>query len=145
MGVKFGEVTLTWADSDHTFRLGMSELEELERNLDLSIYAIAYGLRDMTAKTIVIREVLRIGLIGGGMPPSDALAKVRRYVDELPLDVNRMTALAVALQAIQRVHTVDSEDEAEEDSQPGETAAAESTDTNASISPPSEELPPPTE
>lgn len=143
MGIRFAEITLTWADGDYSFRLGLSELEELERNLDLSIYAIAYGLRDMTAKTIVIREVLRNGLIGGGMPPADALAKVRRYIDELPLDVNRMTALAVALRAIERVYT---EEVQEEDNQPGEpeTAAEMTTDTSASTSPPSEVLPPQT-
>ena len=148
MGVRFAEITLTWADGDYPFRLGLSELEELERNLDLSIYAVAYGLRDMTAKTIVIREVLRNGLIGGGMPPADALAKVRRYVDELPLDVNRMTALAVSLRAIERVYTeeVQEEEVQEEDNQPGEpeTAAEMTTDTSASTSPPSEVLPPQT-
>jgi len=139
MGLKFGEIVIEWADGHYSFRLGLAELEEIEAKFDKSIFEIAAALGNRTAKSKEISEVLRVGLIGGGMPPADALAKVRRYCDERPLDENRTYAYGVCLKAIQRVHT----DETEEDA-PGETEAAIETDTDASTSPPSEELPQPT-
>ncbi len=125
-------IDLDWADGSYTFRLGLDEIEELERKRDLSIFEIARRLaperRD--ARLSDISEVLRLGLLGGGVNPVEALAKVRRYVDERPLDENRDTAYAIVLAGLMRVHS----SEAEKPS--GGVPAANS---SASTSPPSTE------
>lgn len=119
-------VDQAFGDAVYTFRLGLDQLKELERKVDRGIYEIADRLRLRTCQTIEIREVLRIGLIGGGTKPVDALALVRRYVDERPIEENRDLAYAVALAALLRVHS----NEADE-TPSGEAEAAE---TNGSTS-----------
>lgn len=128
-------IELDWADGTYTFRLGLAEIEELERKRDLSIFEIAKRLSPEVrqARSTDISETLRLGLVGGGMKPVDALAKVRKYVDERPLDENRDTAYAIALAGLMRVHS----NEVEKPS--GEALAARS---SASTSPPSMETQP---
>lgn len=125
-------IDVDWADGTYTFRLGLSEIEELERKRDLSLFEIARRLdparRD--ARLSDISEVLRLGLVGGGMAPVDALGKVRKYVDERPIDENRDAAYAVVLAGIMRLHSNEAE------SPPGEAEAAE---TSVSTSPLSKE------
>lgn len=103
---RHGAVELDWADGTYTFRLGLAEIEELEEKRDLSIFTLTSRLhKDVRAPRLKdISETLRLGLIGGGMKPVDALAKVRRYVDERPLDESRDVAYSVALAALARVH-----------------------------------------
>lgn len=133
MASRHGAVELDFADGTYTFRLALDQIEELERKRDLSIYTIAQRLDPAlrTARLGDITEVIRLGLIGGGMAPVDALAKVRRYVDERPLDESRDVAYAVVLAALMRVH-------GDSVKSSGEAEAARS---NGSTSPPSEVLP----
>ncbi len=100
-------VELDWADGTYTFRLGLGETDELERKLDLGIFQIVTRLSPVirTCRLTDISEVLRLGLIGGGMKPADALAKVRKYVDERPVDENRDIAYAITLAALHRLHS----------------------------------------
>ena len=124
-------IELDWADGTYTFRLGLSEIEELERKRDLGIFQIATRLSPdiRQCRLSDISEVIRLGLIGSGcMPPVDALAKVRKYVDERPIDESRDVAYAIAMAALMRVHAKELEQS------PGEGEAAE---TSASTSPPS--------
>lgn len=78
---RHASIELDWADGTFTFRLGMDELEELERKLDRSVFAIFRDARHTSLRSYEISEVIRIGLLGGGMKPADALAKVRRYCE----------------------------------------------------------------
>lgn len=129
---RHAEVILDWADGTHVFRLGLAEIEELEDKFDRSIFDVAMRLGERHARILEISEVLRIGLIGGGrMEPIDALALVRRYVDERPIEENRDAAYAVVLAGLARVHG----DVVKEPS--GKPTAAES--SSASTSPPSTE------
>src|SRR5690606_1517165 len=100
-------VELDWADGTYTFRLGLGEIEELERKRDLGIFQIAIRLspESRTCRLSDISEVLRLGLVGGGMKPVEAMALVRRYIDERPIDENRDVAYAVVLAALERVHS----------------------------------------
>jgi hypothetical protein len=86
---RHGAVELDWADGTYTFRLGIREIEELEEKRDLSIFTLAARLSPLVRepRLLDICETLRLGLMGGGTKPTDALAVVRRYVDERPLDV----------------------------------------------------------
>jgi hypothetical protein len=131
---RHGTIEMDWADGTYTFRLGLAEIEELEDKRDLSLFALARRLSpsERNARLADIRETLRLGLIGGGMVPIDALTKVRRYIDERPLEDNRDAAYSVVLAGLMRVFTL------EKDAAPGEQEAAE---PDASTSPPSEEVP----
>lgn len=101
---RHGAVELDWADGTYTFRLGLEQIEELEEKCGGSIFAVRDRLLDRQPRLRDMREPLRIGLIGGGKPPVDALKLVRRYIDERPLDENREFALAVILAGLARVH-----------------------------------------
>ena len=96
-----------FGDGKYTFCLGIDEVEELERKRDLSIYTIMRRLRPEVREPRLadISEVIRLGLIGGGMAPIDALALTRRYVDQRPIDENRDVALAIVLAGMARLHT----------------------------------------
>lgn len=138
MSSQHAAVTLDWGDGTYTFRLGLAEIEELEEKRNKSMFQLARVLHPdrRDARLADILEVLRIGLIGGGMTPVDALGKTRRYVDQRPVDENRDTAYAVILAGLTRVHSKDLETE---DRDQGEAQAAKS---DASISPPSEQTQP---
>jgi hypothetical protein len=127
---RYGAVELDWADGTYTFRLGLAEMEEIEEKRDLALSVLSRRLSPAyrEARLADIREVLRLGLIGGGMKPVDALTKVRRYIDERPVDENRDVAYAVVLAGLARVHSA-------ENPPSGEADAAE---TSASTSPQSE-------
>lgn len=135
---RHGAIDLPWADGDHSFRLGLAEIEELEAKRDLSIFEIArrLGPERRTARLADIMQVIRVGLIGGGAKPVDALALVRRYVDERPLDESRDLAYAIVLAGMARVHATGAGDEEQPS---GEAQAAKS---DASTSPPSAEAQP---
>lgn len=100
-------IELDWGDGTFTFRLGLGEIEELERKRDLSLFEIARRMEPVRrdARLADISEVLRLGLIGGGMTPVDALAKVRKYADERPVDENRDAAYAVVMAGLMRMHS----------------------------------------
>ncbi|MUZ65335.1 gene transfer agent family protein [Agrobacterium vitis] len=97
-------VTLDWADGEYIFRLPLKQLEELEDRFDRSIFVITERMMTRTATSREIIEVLRLGLVGGGMKPLEALPLVKRYVEERPLDENRDVAYAICLAALARVH-----------------------------------------
>lgn len=74
-------ITLQWADGDYDFRLSLAQLEELDEKLAVGPLALYRRLVDGTWRVLDVREVIRIGLIGGGQKPQDATRLVRRYVD----------------------------------------------------------------
>jgi hypothetical protein len=127
---RHGAVELDWADGTFTFRLGLDQIEELEEKRDLSLFTLARRLSpaERDPRLADIRETLRLGLIGGGLKPVDAMVKVRKYVDERPIDENRDIAYAVVLAGLARVNSAEADP-------PGEADAAK---TNASTSPRSE-------
>ena len=122
---RHGAIEQDFGDGTYTFRLGLDEIEELERKRDLSVYEINERLRIRQCRLQDISETLRLGLIGGGMKPVDALALVRRYVDQRPFEENRDIAYAVSLAALMRVHSKELE------TPPGEVEAAMSNDSTS--------------
>lgn len=121
---RHASVELDFGDGTYTFRLGLSEIEELEEKRRQSLFVIARGLDPETRKAHLrdIMEVIRLGLIGGGMKPVEALGLVRRYVDRRPIDESRHIAYLVVLAGLMRVH---SGDLADGDASSGETAVPE--------------------
>lgn len=78
-------VTTDWADGAHTFRLRFGELIELDKALDRGPLELLQDLMRGAWRPKQMREIIRLGLVGGGMPPAQALGLVRRYVEERPL------------------------------------------------------------
>lgn len=116
-------IDVKWADGTHTFRLGLGEIEELERKRDLGLFKITQRLSPMAFECRIsdISEVLRLGLIGGGMTPVDALVKVEAYVDSRPIDENRNIAYLVCLAGLERLHSAEAERAAgETEAKPGD-------------------------
>jgi hypothetical protein len=129
---RHGAIEQDFGDGTYTFRLGLDEIEELERKRDLSIFQIVMRLspEQREARLSDLSEVLRLGLIGGGMKPVEAMALVRRYVDQRPLDESRDIAYAVGLAALMRLHSTEIEEPP--------AGEAEAAGPNASTSPQSE-------
>lgn len=97
-----GEITQTWAGGQHTFRLGIGELEQHEEAIGKDrpteypagpmavlgrLYAGLWRIPD-------IRETVRLGLVGGGTHPVEARKLVERYVDT---DLVAGAALAILI------------------------------------------------
>lgn len=110
MAVRHGEVVVFFGDDDHTFRLGLGELAEIEERFDCSILVLATKLSTGTAKSTEIFEIIRVGLVGGGMNPVSASRLVQRYGDARPLEESRLVALSVAMAALLRVYTQEAVD-----------------------------------
>jgi hypothetical protein len=92
-------VDLEWADGTFSFALPLAQLEELQTLCDAGPLVVAQRLElgQWTSKEVY--HTLRLGLIGGGMPPAEALRKTRLYVLDRPWLENVMPALAV-MQAV---------------------------------------------
>lgn len=95
-----GSVTFAWADGEHTFRLPIGQLLELQEKCDAGPAFILSRLQSGRWLIEDIRETLRLGLIGGGLKPGEALKLVQRYVDERPLLESVPPATAVLMGAL---------------------------------------------
>lgn len=132
---RHGAVELFFGPGEYTFRLGIGELVELEESVDMSAFLLlaAMGAQIPFAKVKHYTEVIRIGLIGGGMAPIEAKALTRRYVDERPLAESVAVAYGVLRAGLERLHSNELEEAL------GEQTAAKS---SASTSPRSSEAQP---
>jgi hypothetical protein len=81
-----GDVELDWADGKHTFNVAKFEQAfELEEKCSGSgLHEIFERITARRWRVTDIRETIRIGLIGGGAKPAEALKLVRRYVEGRP-------------------------------------------------------------
>lgn len=131
---RHGAIDTVWAGGNHTFRLGLDEIEELEATCNMSVFllceAAAAAIPLIQLKHCM--ETIRLGLIGGGMVPVEARVQTRRHVEVRPLTESVGLTEAILRAAIERVHGQEAEE-------PGETEAAKS---DGSTSPPSAPTPP---
>lgn len=88
-------IELDWADGTYPFCLPLAQLEELQSLCDAGPMVIAQRLEHGAWTSKEVYHTLRLGLIGGGMAPPDALRKTRLYVLERPWLENVLPALAV--------------------------------------------------
>ncbi|MBV9549306.1 MAG: gene transfer agent family protein [Alphaproteobacteria bacterium] len=98
-------VTLKWGDggSERRFGLALGQLEELQRVCDAGPEEILQRLLSGTPRVQDLRQVIRLGLIGGGMEPAKALAMVEAHVDARPRQESLPVARAVLLAAVMGV------------------------------------------
>ena len=92
--------TLQWADGEHSFRLAIGQLRELQDKCSAGPMEILGRLGTGTWRVDDIRETIRLGLIGGGKTPTDAHILTMRYVDERPLVENVAVAQGILLVAL---------------------------------------------
>lgn len=88
-------IDITWADGDFRFRLAWGQLVELQERCNSGPYVVLNRLYDGQWRMEDITNVIRLGLIGGGMSPTEALGKVRTYVEDRPPLENVLVAQAI--------------------------------------------------
>lgn len=93
-------IDLDWADGTYSFALKWGQLSELQERTSAGPYVVLDRLRSGHWRIEDISNVVRLGLIGGGMTPVDALAKTRTYVEDRPPMENVTVAYAILNAAI---------------------------------------------
>lgn len=118
-------IELDFGDGTHKFRLAWGELCKVQEACDAGPYVVLERLTMGTWRMEDIREVIRYGLIGGGMVPGDALKLVREYVEERPPVENVIFARVILSTGLLGA----------KDETPGESAVANPAETASTISP----------
>lgn len=93
-------VTFDWADGTHSFRLAWGQLAELQEKCDAGPYVVLQRLHNGEWRIEDIINIIRLGLIGGGMEPAQALKLVRRYVEARPPMENLIPAQVILSAAL---------------------------------------------
>ncbi|SOC93553.1 Phage tail tube protein, GTA-gp10 [Rhizobium sp. AN5] len=93
-------VTFDWADGTYSFRLAWGQLEELQEKCDAGPYVVLQRLHSGAWRVEDISNIIRLGLIGGGMEPSPALKISRLYVEARPPMENLIPAQAILSAAL---------------------------------------------
>lgn len=75
---------LDWGDGNYRFRLGYTEMQELEAKCDCGPMVLLARLGSSEWRQADIAETIRLGLIGGGMKPVEAVRIIRTYVHDRP-------------------------------------------------------------
>lgn len=119
------QIELDWADGSYPFRLAWGQLAELQEKCDAGPYIVLQRLHNGTWRLSDIADTIRLGLIGGGMAPVDALKKVRTYVEERPPMENVIFAQAILSAALMGAP----------DERVGENDAANQLDSSLTTSP----------
>lgn len=97
------KIELDWADDTYTFRLAWGQLIELQEKCDAGPFVVLNRLSTGQWRMADVSEVIRLGLIGGGLEPKQALQLVRDYVESRPPLENVMMARGILGIAIQGV------------------------------------------
>jgi hypothetical protein len=92
------EVTLDWADGTYTFRLSVKGIIELEEKCGAPFGQIFTRLTTGLFAVNDVVETIRIGLIGGGMKPTEAKKLIDRYA--MPVGDNQHLARAIIMGAM---------------------------------------------
>ncbi|SFJ55037.1 Phage tail tube protein, GTA-gp10 [Phyllobacterium sp. CL33Tsu] len=77
-------IELDFGDDTYTFRLAWGELVKVQEACNAGPYVVLQRLYSQTWEMNDIREVIRWGLIGGGLEPVKALKLVKDYVEARP-------------------------------------------------------------
>ncbi len=124
-------IELDWHGGKSSFRLRLGELRALQEKCDAGPMLILDRLRTRVWRVDDVRETIRLGLIGAGMPAPEANKLVELHVDNVPLAESVMLAHAVLASALVAPESVP-----QGKPQAGETATEEIRSSSSS-SPPS--------
>lgn len=86
---------LDWADGSYTFKLDWERLILLQEATDAGPLFLLERLGGKHVRLQDISHTIRLGLIGGGAKPEDALKLVRAYVESRPPMENTQIAYAI--------------------------------------------------
>lgn len=78
------EITFKWADGTYTFRLLWGQIIMLQEACDCGPYTLLSKFADHSWNIQEISHIIRLGLIGGGKTPVEALKLVEAYVENRP-------------------------------------------------------------
>lgn len=123
-----GSVELFWGEGLTRFRLGIGELLALEDKFDVGCAALVERFRDGTWRLSEAREILRIGLVGGGAGMEASNRLIDRWFDRMGIAPLEHAPFAMAVLTAGLSRPV-------EDDGAGESTA-EATATGASASSP---------
>ena len=73
-----------FGDGEHAFRMGIGELRELQEKTGVSPFAVLARLTAYMPMVDDAPDIIRIGLVGGGMAPVDAVRLTDRYARQRP-------------------------------------------------------------
>jgi hypothetical protein len=74
-----------FGDKEHAFTLTDPMLAELETLTGLGVGALYFQLINMAYPASALREIIRLGLVGGGTTPEDAKRLCDTYASNRPL------------------------------------------------------------
>ncbi|QKJ90918.1 gene transfer agent family protein [Agrobacterium pusense] len=110
----FAIVEADFADGTYKFALTWDLASEWEKTTDRSMYAtLLHAVRTGIVNLNDAREILRLGLIGGGMEPVAALRLVRTYVENRPAAENFPLVVRVMDAAFHGKGVPEADDESE--------------------------------
>ncbi|TXH84835.1 MAG: gene transfer agent family protein [Rhizobium sp.] len=96
-----GDIDLDFGDNTYRFNIAkIGQVLELEQKCDAGVSEILDRVRSGKWRIQDIRETIRLGLIGGGQTPVNAMQVVKAYVDERPWAESVPVALTVLLAAM---------------------------------------------
>lgn len=90
-------ILLEWGDGTYRFRLGWGELAEVQQSSDAGPFVVMQRLNNGECLLKDISEVIRWGLIGGGITPVEASRLVDTFVLKRPPAESRLTAYAILM------------------------------------------------
>ena len=93
--MRSARLELDWGDGTYAFRLAWGQLIELQEKCDAGPYVILQRLQTGAWQMQDINNIIRLGLIGGGMTAVDALKKTRAYVEAFPPMDNLLPAQVI--------------------------------------------------
>lgn len=102
-----GLITKDFADGAYSFRLAYGQWLELQEAVNCGPLELYVRLLQRGWRIQNIREIVRIGLIGGGQTPADALRLVKRYVEDRPLMENVQLAIEIVAASLELPKGVD--------------------------------------
>lgn len=73
-----------FGDGQHIFRMALGQLRELQEKTGVSPFAVLARLISYLPMVDDAPEIIRLGLIGGGMAPPEAIALTERYARQRP-------------------------------------------------------------
>ncbi len=98
-------VHLTFGDGEYPFAINIGEARELEALKGVGIGAVYKRILAGDWHHDDCYQIIRLGMIGGGMTPAEALQKCRTYVLDRPFAEAVPVALAVLLAAFHSAET----------------------------------------
>lgn len=91
-----GRITRDFGDGRHEFFLGLAQLDELDEKTQVGPGTLLRRIAAGDFRHRDLREIIRLGLIGGGMKAIPALRLVERYCDP-PNPLLESLDLAIAI------------------------------------------------